>query len=213
MPTNVNISYGILLVLHKISMMPRWGRKFSDPSGCSSSQETPEEDVATAAKKMLSPNSLFDTTNKAIASGGIPRCLQPKKRKRPQKKDAKAKEEAKAKKEPVQCLDKLPDTWRPLHHLGEPMLPEHVVKKLIRDMRSVHETVLHMEQELLKPKSPGYPLHVAKVPTGMGFVDEYPWSLCFIRSDDIFNVFRMKSLHLTVVRLVALSPSSQIIRD
>jgi hypothetical protein len=114
---------------------------------------------------MLSPNTLLDTTNKAIAAGGIPNYLK-KKRKRPQKKDAKAK------KDPVWLLDKLPNTWRPLHHLSEPMLLEHVVKKLIGDMRSVHETVLYMEQELLKMKSPGYPLHVAKVPTGMGFANQ-----------------------------------------
>ena len=80
-------------------------------------------------------------------------------------------------------------------------------------MRSVHETVLYMEQELLKMKSLSYPLHVAKVPTGMGFVDQYPADLCFIRFDDIFNIFRMKSLHFTVVRLVALSLASQIIRE
>ena len=72
----------------------------------------PEEATAAAAdaKKMLSPNTLLDTTSKAIAASGIPMCLQPKKRKRPAKKDAKAKEEAKAK-EPVRHLDKLPDKW------------------------------------------------------------------------------------------------------
>jgi hypothetical protein len=51
------------------------------------------------------------------------------------------------------------------------MLPEHVVSKLTGDMRSVHETVIYMEQELLKMKSPSCLLHVAKVPTSMGFVD------------------------------------------
>jgi hypothetical protein len=53
--------------------------------------------------------------------------------------------------------------------LGEPILPEHVISKMTGDMRSVHATVLHVEKDLLKMKSLSYLLHVAKVPTGMGF--------------------------------------------
>ncbi|KAM0889706.1 hypothetical protein ACQ4PT_027521 [Festuca glaucescens] len=67
---------------------------------------------------MLSPNTLRDTTTKVMDDIGVPKCLQPKKRKRPTKKDAKAKAEAKAK-EPVWHFDKLPDTWRPEHHMGQ----------------------------------------------------------------------------------------------
>jgi hypothetical protein len=46
----------------------------------------------------------------------------------------------------------------------------------------------------------------------MSFVEDYPGDFCFTRFDDISNVFRMKSLHLTMVRLVALSLAFQIIR-
>ncbi|KAK1599199.1 hypothetical protein QYE76_017073 [Lolium multiflorum] len=62
-------------------------------------------------------------------------------------------------------------------------MPEHVVKKLTPDMRSLHETVLHVENLLLKSKDP--PLFLAKVPTGMNFVEKYPADLCFIRFNDI----------------------------
>ena len=58
--------------------------------------------------------------------------------------------------------------------MGEPILPPHVVQNMTGDMRSVHDTVLHVEKELLKMKSPTYPVHVVKVPKGMGFVDKKP---------------------------------------
>jgi len=80
-------------------------------------------------------------------------------------------------------------------------------------MRSVHDTVLHVEKELLKMKSPTYSVHVVKVPKGMGFVDINPAEVFFIRFDDIFNVFHLRRLHHTVVRLVALSLAHQIIRE
>jgi hypothetical protein len=71
------------------------------------------------------------------------------------------------------------------------MLPEHVLNKLTPDMTSLHETVRHVENLLLKSKDPGYPLFVAKVPTGMNFVEKYPADLCFIRFNDIFSIYRM----------------------
>ncbi|KAK1661348.1 hypothetical protein QYE76_049507 [Lolium multiflorum] len=51
------------------------------------------------------------------------------------------------------------------------------------------------------------------VPTGMNFVEKYSAGLCFIWFNDIFDVFRMKMLHFYVVRLVALSLSSQIVKE
>ncbi|KAK1605397.1 hypothetical protein QYE76_029070 [Lolium multiflorum] len=80
-------------------------------------------------------------------------------------------------------------------------------------MRSLHNQVQYLEKQLLKSKDPGYPLFVAKVPTGMNFVEKYPADLCFIRFNDIFSVFRMQMLHFSVVRLVALSLSSQIVKE
>jgi hypothetical protein len=37
---------------------------------------------------------------------------------------------------------------------------EHVVKCITGVMKSMHEIVLYKEKELLKEKSPGFPLHV-----------------------------------------------------
>ncbi|KAK1644835.1 hypothetical protein QYE76_062640 [Lolium multiflorum] len=54
---------------------------------------------------------------------------------------------------------------------------------------------------------------LAKVPTGMNFVEKYPADLCFIRYNDIFSIYRMQMLHFSVVRLVALSLSSQIVKE
>ncbi|KAK1693398.1 hypothetical protein QYE76_010095 [Lolium multiflorum] len=61
------------------------------------------------------------------------------------------------------------------------MLPEHVLKLLTGDMASLHNQVQYLERQLLKSKNPSYPLFVAKVPTGMNFVEKYPADLCFIR--------------------------------
>ncbi|KAK1694605.1 hypothetical protein QYE76_011302 [Lolium multiflorum] len=171
-------------------------------------EENPEEVAAVAVKKMLSPNTLRATVT-AVGDGPV---LQPKKRKRPAKKDAKDKAAAKDK-DKVALLDKLPNNWRPLHHLGEPMLPEHVLKLLTGDMASLHNQVQYLERQLLKSKNPSYPLFVAKVPTGMNFVEKYPADLCFIRFNDIFSIYRMQMLHFSVVRLVALSLSSQIVKE
>ncbi|KAK1604030.1 hypothetical protein QYE76_027703 [Lolium multiflorum] len=154
-------------------------------------EENPEEVATAIVKKTLSPNTLRATANTAM-DGPV---VQPKKRKRPNKKDAKDKAVAKSK-DKVPLVDKLPNNWRPLHHLGEPMLPEHVVNKLTA---SLHETVRHVDKQLLKSKDPSYPLFVAKVPTGMNFVEKYPADLCFIRFNDIFSIYRMQMLHFSVV--------------
>ncbi|KAK1648196.1 hypothetical protein QYE76_066001 [Lolium multiflorum] len=93
------------------------------------------------------------------------------------------------------------------------MLPEHVLNLLTGDMASLHNQVQYLERQLLKSKNPSYPLFVAKVPTGMNFVEKYPADLCFIRFNDIFSIYRMQMLHFSVVRLVALSLSSQIVKE
>ncbi|KAK1645350.1 hypothetical protein QYE76_063155 [Lolium multiflorum] len=183
-------------------------KKLFDSQETADEEENPKEVATAAVKNMLSPNTLRATATTAMDGP----ALQPKKRKRANKKDAQDKAAAKSK-DKVPLLDKLPNNWRPLHHLGQPMLPEHVVKKLTPDMRSLHETVLHVENLLLKSKDPGYPLFVAKVPTGMNFVEKYPADLCFIRFNDIFSIYRMQALHFSVVRLVALSLSAQIVKE
>ncbi|KAK1667572.1 hypothetical protein QYE76_055731 [Lolium multiflorum] len=196
-------------VVHEDAPAPKFGcsKKLFD-SQETAEEENPEEVAAVAVKKMLSPNTLRATVT-AVGDGPV---LQPKKRKRANKKDAKDKAAAKDK-DKVALLDKLPNNWRPLHHLGEPMLPEHVLNLLTGDMASLHNQVQYLERQLLKSKNPSYPLFVAKVPTGMNFVEKYPADLCFIRFNDIFSIYRMQMLHFSVVRLVALSLSSQIVKE
>ncbi|KAK1660709.1 hypothetical protein QYE76_048868 [Lolium multiflorum] len=106
--------------------------------------------------------------------------------------------------------DKLPTPWRKLHHLGEPMLPAHYVNKLTPDMRSVHDAILTKEKLLLKDRNPSYPILIAKVPTGFGFVNTYPADLIFIRYEDIFRLLHMQQLDRSLVRLISLSMAHDI---
>ena len=73
--------------------------------------------------------------------------------------------------------------------------------------------VLQIEQDLLKISNPGYPLHVAKVPPGMGFVDKDPANLFFIRFDEIFNLMHLKRLAPCFIRLVALKMQLDIMAE
>ena len=93
------------------------------------------------------------------------------------------------------------------------MLPPRIVQIMTGDMRSVHDGVLQMEKELLKSSSPSYPLFMVRVPLGVGFVDKYPAELFFLRFDDIFNVFNLRRLDPTLVRLVALKMAHDIMEE
>ena len=93
------------------------------------------------------------------------------------------------------------------------MLPQEVVPILTSDVRSLHDSVLFIEKELLKPSSPSYPLFPVRVPLGIGFVDKYPTELFFLRFDDIFNVFNLRRLDPTVVCLVALKMAHDIMEE
>ncbi|MBI0385500.1 hypothetical protein JBE27_56830, partial [Streptomyces albiflaviniger] len=94
-----------------------------------------------------------------------------------------------------------------------PILPPELLKTLTGDMRSLHDRILTVEKHLLGMTSPTYPVFVAKVPKGMGFVDKSPGDVFFLRFDDIFNMFHLKRLHPTLVRLVALSMAYQVMKE
>lgn len=168
-----------------------------------SSQETPEKDVLaqdvafTAPPSFLSPGTCLGATVAAMSTPPKPKKI----RKRPGKKNKGA---STSNPMPAQVLERLPTDWRNHHVLGQPMVHPEILKLLTGDMRSLHDSVLHLENDLLKSKTPSYPLHVAKVPAGYGFVDGYPADLIFIRFDDIFNLFNIRRLHRTFIRLVAL---------
>ena len=77
----------------------------------------------------------------------------------------------------------------------------------------MHDGVLTIERRLLLEKDPSHPVFVVKVPPGLGFVDNAPADLFFLRFDDIFNMFHLYPLHYTMVRLFSLSLATQIIRE
>ena len=58
-----------------------------------------------------------------------------------------------------------------------------------------------------------YPIFVAKVPAGKGFVDNAIGGTIVLRFDDIFAMFNLYPLHYTFVRLFSLSMEMRIIRD
>ncbi|KAK1653400.1 hypothetical protein QYE76_071205 [Lolium multiflorum] len=170
------------------------------------SQETPEQEDTTAftapPRVGLTPRTLLGATTEGMKQNATPSCSKKKGRKRKKSGDV-----AKSK---IVVNDKLPTPWRKLHHIGQPMLPAHVVDKLTPDMRNVHETILMKEKLLLKERNPSYPIVIAKVPTGFGFVNTYPADLMFIRYEDIFRLLHMQQLDRNLVRLVSLSMAHDI---
>jgi hypothetical protein len=80
-------------------------------------------------------------------------------------------------------------------------------------MRSLHDGILTIEKWRLLEKGQAYPVFVAKVPEGKGFVDKAPGDQIFLRFDDIFDMFHLNPLHHTFVRLFSLGMAMQIIRD
>ena len=53
-------------------------------------------------------------------------------------------------------------------------------------------------------KGPGYPLYAVNVPRQMSYVDGFPADKFFLRFDYIFDMFHVKKLDFTFVRLYAL---------
>ena len=173
------------------------------------SQETPEqEDYATAftapPQAQVTPRTLLGVTMEAMKQTGTPACNKKgRKRKKRPGQDAAS--------NPVVRVDRLPTPWRTMHHLGEPMLPQHIVSQMTPDLRSLHDIVLFLEQELLKDTNPSYPVFTVRVPTNLGFVTTYPFELFFIRYEDVFRLFHMSRLDRNLVRLVSLSMAHDII--
>ncbi|KAM3366175.1 hypothetical protein ACQJBY_015586 [Aegilops geniculata] len=93
------------------------------------------------------------------------------------------------------------------------MLPTNMLNAAIGAMRSLHDSVLSLEKRHLRENDVAYPVFVAKVPQGKGFVDGAIGSTIVLRFDDIFAMFNLHPLHYTFVRLFLLSMEMRIIRD
>nr|BDI54557.1 putative reverse transcriptase [Triticum aestivum]BDI54625.1 putative reverse transcriptase [Triticum aestivum] len=82
-----------------------------------------------------------------------------------------------------------------------------------RRRSSLHDSVFSLEKRRLRENDVAYPVFVAKVPEGKGFVDGPIGGTIVLRFDDIFAMFNLHPLHYTFVRLFSLSMEMRIIRD
>ena len=69
---------------------------------------------------------------------------------------------------------------------GRAMLPPNMLNAATGAMRSLHDYVLSLEKRHLREKDVAYPVFVAKVPEGKGFVDSAIGGMIVLRFDDIF---------------------------
>ena len=93
------------------------------------------------------------------------------------------------------------DKW---HIPGQPILPAAVLGARFGDLRRLHDDVLRIEKGLIASIDPGYPLYVVNIPRKMSYVDSFPADKFFLRFDYIFDMFHVKKLDFTFVRLYAL---------
>ena len=84
---------------------------------------------------------------------------------------------------------------------GRPMLPTNLLNAATAAMRSLHDGVLTMEKRRLSKNDVAYPVFVAKVPEGKGFVDSTIRRMIVLWFDDIFAMFNLYPLHYTFIRL------------
>ena len=93
------------------------------------------------------------------------------------------------------------DKW---HIPGQPIILAKALRVRFGDLRRFHDDVLRVEKGLIASKDPGYPLYVVNVPRQMSYVDSFPADKFFLRFDYIFDMFHVKKLDFTFVRLYAL---------
>lgn len=101
----------------------------------------------------------------------------------------------------------------PVHVMGQPMLTEKYLKAASGDMRSLHAAILYLETSRIQNSNPAYPVFIAKVPKGLGFIESTGADMIVLRFSDIFDVFHVNPLHHSFVRLFSLNLARQIIRD
>ena len=177
-----------------------------------SSQETPPaadftEPQIGEVRNIISPNTL----KKAVCEqNSVP--LQEKKKARKRKTKKGASQPAPS---TIRAQDGPPspkDISRRVHVAGRAMLPTNMLNAATGAMRSLHDSVLSLEKRRLREKDVAYPVFVAKVPEGKGFVDAIGGTIV-LWFDDIFAMFNLHPLHYTFVRLFSLSMEMRIIRD
>ena len=96
---------------------------------------------------------------------------------------------------------------------GRPMLQTNMLNAATGAMRSLHDSVLSLEKRRLSENDVAYPVFMAKVPEGKGFVDSAIGGTIVLWFDDIFAMFNLHPLHYSFVWLFLLSMEMWIIRD
>jgi hypothetical protein len=178
------------------------------------SQETPPDVAWTEPPRgkpgnFISPKTLLKVVEKQNA---IP--MKKKERKRKNKKETGSQPPPVTK--PIRAQDG-PPRHKGLNHImhtmGEPMLNERMLKACSADMRTLHDSILYLEQRQLAKNDSTHPLYMAKVPKGKGFIEAAPADSMLLRFADIFDLFHMYRLYQTRVCLFSLSIQMHIIRD
>jgi hypothetical protein len=109
--------------------------------------------------------------------------------------------------------DRIPSRWRTCHVAGEPMISPEMLQALTGYSKDLHELVLSTEQRLLASKEKTYPVFTAKVPEGLAFVDKSPGDLLFVRFDELFDMYHMRWLYPSLVRLFAVYQAYMITKE
>ncbi|KAK1648037.1 hypothetical protein QYE76_065842 [Lolium multiflorum] len=190
------------------------GKTYCNKRRLFSSQETPpaadftETQPKAEVRSVISPNTL----KKACAEeNAVPVNTKPKGRKRKKKDDKSASQPA-----PIRAQDGPPvpkNIEARVHVSGERMLIKRLYDAAPGPMRSLVDGIQFMEERRIREKDHGYPVYIAKVPSGHGFVDSDFAAKIFLRYDDIFAMLNSYPLHYTFIRLYSLSKAMRIIRD
>ncbi|KAK1611053.1 hypothetical protein QYE76_034726 [Lolium multiflorum] len=190
------------------------GKTYCNKRRLFSSQETPpaadftETQPIAGVRSVISPNTL----KKACAEeNAVPVNTKPKGRKRKKKDDKSASQPA-----PIRAQDGPPvpkNIEARVHVSGERMLIKRLYDAAPGPMRSLVDGIQFMEERRIREKDHGYPVYIAKVPSGHGFVDSDFAAKIFLRYDDIFAMLNSYPLHYTFIRLYSLSKAMRIIRD
>ncbi|KAI4979506.1 hypothetical protein ZWY2020_016259 [Hordeum vulgare] len=179
-----------------------------------SSHETPPDSAFTETQIAEVQNNISPNTLKKVVSEQNSIPLRQKKQKgRKIKNNKSASQPAPSM---IHAQDGPPiskDTSRRVHVAGRPMLPTNLLNAATGAMRSLHDGVLCMKKRRLSENDVSYPVFVAKVSEGKGFVDSTIGRMIVLRFDDIFAMFNLYLLHYTFIRLFSLSMEMCIIRD
>ncbi|KAK1694249.1 hypothetical protein QYE76_010946 [Lolium multiflorum] len=189
------------------------GKTYCNKRRLFSSQETPpaadftETQPIAEVRSVISPNTL----KKACAEeNAVPVNTKPKGRKRKKKDDKSASQPA-----PIRAQDGPPvpkNIEARVHVSGERMLIKRLYDAAPGPMRSLVDGIQFMEERRIRERDNGYPVYIAKVPSGHGFVDSGFAEKIFLRYDDIFAMLNSYPLHYTFIRLYSLSKAMRIIR-